>query len=335
MRQPRGSEANEKSSKNSATIKVMKSVIITGSLAFDYIMDYPHTFEADILPEKLKALSVSFQVQNLNKNFGGVAGNIAYNLSLLGQASAIVASAGAYDFSEYQKHLQGAGIKTDSISLVKKEFTANAFIITDKNNCQITGFYPGALSHDKFLSFPSYQNIDFVIIGPTETDAMVGFVKEAQKRHLPYLYYPVQHIPQLTGEQLTEAIFGAEILIGNDYEIALIMKKTKLSKKELLAKTKILVTTLGAKGSFVETKKEAIAISIAKPKAIVDPTGAGDAYIAGFVNGYLNSLSLLTCGQMGATVAAFAIENYGTQNHKFSAFDFQKRYQQTFGKVIQ
>ncbi len=313
----------------------MKKIVVTGSLAFDYIMDFPGTYEEHILPEKLKTLSVSFRMQKLNKNFGGVAGNIAYTLSLLNLSSQIVASGGAFDFQNYMQHLKTHGINTDTINLVADEFTANAFIMTDRNNCQITGFYPGALSSDKLLSLNSCKNIDFVILGPTDTEAMIRFVKEAKEKNIPYLYNPVQHIPELTGPKLKDAIQGAEILIGNDYEIALILKKTRLAKKDLLQKAKIVITTLGERGSLIETAKEKVTVGIAKSAKIVDPTGAGDAYIAGFVAGYVRKLSLQTCGQMGAVAAAYAIENYGTQNHKFSTYDFQKRYQQTFGNMIQ
>ncbi len=310
----------------------MKKVLVTGSLAYDFIMDFPDTFEAHILPEKLKTLSVSFLVDNFSKNFGGVAGNIAYNLSLLGVPSSILASAGKNDFALYLLHLREANIETSYIHSVAEEFTANMFIMTDRNNCQIAGFYPGAMKEDTNLKITGNiaSQFDFLVIAPTMPDAMSSFVTQAKKWKMPYLYDPAQQIPRLSPVDIEMGIDGAEIVICNDYELTLIMKKTKLSKKQILKKEKILITTLGDKGSVIETAKEKIPIDIARPKNIVDPTGAGDAYIAGFLAGYLTGKSLKVAGQMGATAAAYPIETYGTQKHSFTKQSFQKRYHETF-----
>lgn len=310
------------------------NILVTGSLAFDHIMDFPESFEENILPEKIKTLSVSFLLQNLNKDFGGVGGNIAYNLSLLGQKSYLLASAGKKDFNVYLKHLQKAGVITDLIKQVRSEFTANAFIIADKNNCQITGFYPGAMTRDKNLLINKDLNFDFAIISPTIPEAMNNFVTQVKKLNISYLYDPAQQIPSISISELKNGIEDAEILIGNDYELELIFKKTGFSKKEILKKIKILITTLGEKGSLIETAGKQTSVGIVKPKAIVDPTGAGDAYIAGFTYGYLKNYDLKTCGQIGATTSAYAIEHYGTQNHKFTIEQFKKRYQDNFGTEI-
>lgn len=315
----------------------MKNVLVTGSLAFDHIMDFPGTFEEHILPHKLKTLSVSFHLQNLNKNFGGVAGNIAYNLALLEKTPIILASSGKKDFDTYAKHLQKAGIDTEFITRIKNEFTANAFLITDKNNCQIAGFYAGALSKDSKLKIEPIhrtQKIDFLVIGPTEPSAMNNFVLEAKKLGIPYLYDPAQQTTQVKKDNLINGISSAEILICNDYELALILKKTKLTKNEILKKVKILITTLGEKGSLIETENKTSVVGIVKPKKIVDPTGAGDAYIAGFLAGYVRKNPLHICGQMGATLATYAIENYGTQKHKFTIEQFKGRYKETFGENL-
>lgn len=313
----------------------MKNVLVTGSLAYDYIMDYPETFEENILPHKLKTLSVSFLVNNFSKNFGGVAGNIAYNLSLLGFHPMIFASSGEKDFDLYRLHLLENGVNIDYVNVVN-DFTANMFLMTDRNNCQIAGFYPGAMDQDETLSLERVSEpINFVVISPTMPKAMERFVKEAKRKKLPYLYDPAQQIPRMTKNQLLNGVMGAEILIGNDYELALIFKKTGLSKSQILKNSKVVVTTLGERGSLVETKNKSYKVGVVKPKKIVDPTGAGDGFIAGFLAGYLNKFSLDKCGELGATLATYAIENYGTQRHSFTIEELKKRYRQAFKKSLE
>lgn len=312
---------------------MIKKILITGSLAFDYIMDFPQTFEENIIPEKLKTLSVSFLVHKFSKNFGGVAGNIAYNIALFGLKPSIISIVGKKDFAPYAKHLRKISVDISSVKQMDNEFTANAFIITDKNNCQITGFYPGE-SRNEQLSITNSQSLDFIVIAPDTPVNMDNFVNQAKNLDVPYLYDPAQQIPRLTINQLKNGIEGAEIIIGNDYEIALVTKKTGITKKQMLQKKKIVVTTLGAKGSLIETINNKYFVGIIKLKSVVDPTGAGDAYIAGLIAGYLKCYSLLVCGQIGATAASYAIEHYGTQNHKFSLSDFKKRYQKAFKKSV-
>lgn len=201
------------------------NIIVTGSLAYDYIMDFPGSYEENILPDKIKTLSVSFLAQNFSRNFGGVSGNIAYNLALLETKSTILASAGKNDFARYEQHLKNSGIDNSYITTVPNEFCANMFMITDRNNCQIAGFYPGAMNYDAKLSLSSIIDIDFVIIAPTVPEAMSNFVMEAKSLQVPYLYDPAQQIPRIETNDLRDGVDGAEILIGNDYEIALVMKK--------------------------------------------------------------------------------------------------------------
>ncbi len=311
----------------------MKRIIVTGSLAFDYIMDFPDSYENHIVPDKIKTLSVSFLLQTLNKNYGGVAVNIAYNLALLKHSSSILASAGQKDFSPYQDYLQKNGVDTSLIYQVPDEFSAHAFMMTDQNNCQISGFYPGALQKDLQLTLPS-EDISLVIIGATLPQAMYNFAQQAHIRHIPYIFSPGQQLTTIEDAKLKEIIKNAHIFIANDYEMSLVEKKTGWKPTDLLAHVQILVTTLGAHGSLIQTRDERITTGIAQPETVVDPTGAGDAYIAGFAAGYLNKLSLKTCGQLGATLSSFAIEKYGTQNHHPLLETIKKRYQKNFGDQL-
>lgn len=310
------------------TQTLKKRILITGSLAFDYIMDFNESFEKHILPDKLKTLSVSFILNKLSRNFGGVAGNIAYNLSLINTNCSILASCGEKDSEFYLKHFKKHNIDTSLINVVKESFTANAFMITDKNNCQISGFYKGALEKDSGLLLPA--GFDLMIIGATLPTAMVSFAKQAKKLELPYIFAPGQEITRFLKKDLLECINGSFLTIANDYEMALITKKAGLSKKQLLRKTKILITTLGNYGSLIKTKNETIKVGTAKPNRVLDPTGAGDSYIAGFAAGLLQNCNLRTCGQIGANIASYAIEQYGTQNHTLDKNIFSKRYERFF-----
>lgn len=315
--------------------KNKKNILVTGSLALDYIMDFEDSFEKHILTEKLKTLSVSFALEKLSRNFGGVAGNIAYNFSLLNINCSVLSSCGETDSAPYLKHFKKNKIDISYINRVKKAFTANAFMITDKNNCQISGFYKGALEKDLSLRLP--LGFDLLIVGATIPKAMVSFVKQAKKSKTPFIFAPGQEITHFSKEELLEGITDSLMVIANDYEMALIFKISGLTKKQLLDKTSILITTLGNYGSEIATKNQSksINIGIAKPDKILDPTGAGDSYVSGFATGYVKNYDLKTCGQLGAALASFAIERYGTQNHKFTLNEFNKRYKNNFaGSVV-
>lgn len=316
----------------------MKHILVSGAVAFDYIMDFSQSFEENIIPQKLKTLSISFLVKNLSRNFGGSAGNIAYNLGLLKQNPVLFACTGKKDSKAYEKHIKKAGVNTDFVNVIKNEFTATVFLITDKNNCQIAAFNPASSNFDSLLKIEGVHKvlkIDFLVISPTTPEAIIKFAKDAVKLKIPYLYDPAQQIPTISANELKIGIEKAEILICNDYELSLIMKKTKFDKKQILSKVKILITTLGEKGSLVETKSERLMINAAKPRKVVDPTGAGDAYIAGFLTGYLNNQLLKICGQIGSTISTFAIEEYGTQKHKPTIEQVKQRYKMNFKENLE
>ncbi|MDD5415476.1 MAG: carbohydrate kinase family protein [Candidatus Daviesbacteria bacterium] len=307
-------------------------ITVTGSLAFDHIMDYPGRFSDHIMPDKIHQINLSFLVTTLKKQKGGTAGNIAYNLALLGCPVSIVGSAGS-DFAEYSEFLERASIDVSKIKIVENEPTSSAFIMTDIADNQITAFYPGAMNDAETLSLNNTKT-DLVVISPNNPKAMVKFAKECQNLGIDYMLDPGMQLPALNPEDLKMMIANATILIGNDYEISLLKEKVSLDEQQLLTQVKILITTLGEKGSIVQTSQKTYSIPAAKPKTTVDPTGAGDAYRAGFLAGYLKNLDLQICGQMGAVAACYTVEKYGTTTHTFTLEEFKKRYQENFGEEL-
>lgn len=309
-------------------------IYVTGSLAFDYIMDFPGRFADQIVPEKIHLINISFLVNDLKLSFGGTAGNIAYNLALLGQRVAIVGSGGK-DFSPYKKFLTKNKVETKYIRIVKRVVTGRSHIITDLSDNQIQAFYPGALNFDKTLSLP--ENIlsgDFVVISPTDPLAMDNFIDICVKKKIPFLFDFGMQLPRLSTATLQKGVNYAQIIIANDYEMALLQKKLKINKLKMKGKNQIIVTTLGEKGCLIETNDKKIAVPPAKPEKIIDPTGAGDAFRSGFLAGFFNKLPLEICGKMGNLTAVYTVEKYGTTTHKFSLTEFKKRYFKNYKGIL-
>lgn len=313
-------------------------ITVTGSLAFDYIMNYSGRFADNIMPDKIHKINLSFLLSDLQKQNGGTAGNIAYNLSLLKTDTSIFAAAGN-DFDEYSNFLKLKGVDISNIQIIKDKKTASAFIMTDCDDNQITGFYPGAMSDS--INYPLSdlkQKPDFVVISPNDPKAMIKFTTECQKSDIPYMLDPGMQLPALDTEDLKKMIMGATILIGNDYEIALLKEKTGLTEGKLLNQVKILITTLGAEGSIIKTSGKEIATvrpgGLRNDKGVVDPTGAGDAYRAGFLAGWIKKLDLQVCGQMGSVAACYAVEKYGTTSHSFTLEEFCERYRENFAEEL-
>ena len=310
------------------------NVIVTGTLSFDYIMDFSGRFADRIMPEKIHNVSLSFLVDTLHKQFGGTAGNIAYTLRLLGLDPQII-SPGGSDFAPYTKHLKKHRVSTKYISIQKNALTSLYFVLTDTEDNQIGSFFLGATKYAKNLTLKkAVQGETFAVLSANEPVAMKRYVKECKILHIPYMYDPSFQIANFSPEELRDGIVGAKIVIGNDYEIALMERKLEISHEELVTLAPIVITTLGRRGSIIETRRDAIHIKPAKPKSEIDPTGAGDAYRAGLVAGYLRGYDLAICGQMGSTAAVYTVELYGTQTHEFSKKEFIARYKQNFGKTI-
>lgn len=310
------------------------NIIVTGSLGYDYIMNFSGRFADRIMPEKLHQISLSFLVDRLTKQYGGTAGNIAYTLKLLSLEPYIIAPAGN-DFAPYKAFLKSHKIKDTYISIHKDTTTSSYFVMTDKDDNQIGSFFSGATQYAKKLHVTDVKKtVPFVMLAPTEPVAMVQYVQECVKSKLPYMYDPAFQIGNFTKEELMDGISHAKILIGNDYEIALIEEKLGISHEELILMVPILITTLGSRGSIIEQRNDAMHIKPAKPKNTSDPTGAGDAFRAGFLAGFLRDFDLVTCGQMGSVAAVYTVEKYGTQTHQFTKEDFVKRYNENYGSSL-
>ena len=310
------------------------SVVVTGSLAFDQIMNLPGVFSDYIFPDKIHQLNVSFLVDTLRKERGGTGGNIAYNLALLGIKVRLVAGIGS-DGSDYVAGLKRAGIDVGGVRQFNDVLTAAGFVITDRQDNQIWNFYGGAMRRANKLQITRNKKQtrpDLVVIAPNDPQAMVQYAKECQKKNWEYLFDPAFYIPGLAKKDLAMAVAGAKIVIGNDYEITMLKRKIGPHFAKASWGKQIWITTLGEKGSVIRRGKEEYRIPAAKPKGIVDPTGAGDAYRAGFVAGYLQGQTLKVCGRMGSVCAAYTVEKYGTQTHKFSLREFKKRYETNFSR---
>jgi len=310
------------------------AVVATGSVAFDYILTFKGHFGDHILPDKKHILNLSFLVDTFQKRRGGVAGNYAYNLWLLNYPSAILATAGE-DGQEYRQWLSAHGIDVRGLRILPDEHTATGFTTTDMDDNQLTGYYGGAMVKAAVLGLAdTVADPEAVIIGPNAPDAMVRLVKECRQRRLRWVYDPAHQLPHSSSETLIDGTQGAWILIGNDYELQLIMDRTGKDMAGLLELAEIVVTTFGKDGSRIDTPDGAHEIPAATPIKLVDPTGAGDAYRSGLVAGLLRGLSIDEAGRVAALVATYCVEHTGTIEHSFTREDFGARYREAFGEDL-
>jgi adenosine kinase len=308
---------------------MFKRVVVTGSLAYDHIMSMPGKFRDHIMPDKIHILNVSFKMQTFRKEFGGTAGNIAYSLALLKTPTLLVASAGR-DCQDYLKHLRAVGyLDTSGVRVSKDVQTAQGFVTTDEDDNQIWGFFEGAMKEARNTSLGEcLKKGDFLIVAPNDPVATIKFVKVSVRKNIPYLFDPAFNIPHFSRQDINFSVKNATIVVGNDYEIELI--KRRLGLKKLPENNQVWITTLGSRGSVVKNGGNEWKIPPAKPQDISDPTGAGDAYRAGFIAGFIKQLPLDVCGKMGSLVAAYTVEKYGTQTHKFNVEEFKKRFKKNF-----
>lgn len=301
---------------------------ISGSLAYDRIMDFPGRFKEHILPEKVHMINVSFGINVLKENFGGTAGNIAYSLRLLGSNPTIVASVGR-DFKPYMEWLKKNKLDTSGIKIINSELTAGAYIITDRSNNQITAFHFGAMSHSVGRLVTPADN-SLVIISPGNADDMLKTVTICKKKRIPYIFDPGQQIPAIKTNNLRYLLQGSEMFIVNDYEYALVCKRLGIGHSKLMKMTNTAIVTKGAKGSETTTQNSRFLTKAVTPRKIVDPTGAGDAFRSGLIHGIINSYPLKKAVQLATLVATYPIEHHGTQEHRFTKKEINSRFLRNF-----
>ncbi|MFZ5855710.1 MAG: carbohydrate kinase family protein [Chloroflexota bacterium] len=313
-------------------------ILITGSVAYDYLMTFPGLFREQILPERLSSISLSFLVDSMSKQRGGIAPNIAYTMALLGQRPRVMATVGE-DFGDYRAWLDSKGVDTSLMEVVPGLFTASFFATTDRDSAQIASFYPGAMGKAASQSLKDLDHKpELVIVSPNAPDAMMKFPAECRELGIKYLYDPSQQVLRLEGEELARDMEGAYFLFCNDYEFGLISKKTGWDLKQILQHVKVLVVTRGKDGANLYTNGEEIFIPTVPEREIVDPTGVGDAFRGGFLTGYSHGFDWKLCGEIGSLAAVYCLEQRGPQAHAYTRAEFVKRFREHFddgGKLNQ
>jgi adenosine kinase len=304
-------------------------LIVTGSIAFDYLMQFPGKFTEHILSEHLQRVSLSFLVDSMDKRRGGCAPNIAYTLALLGERPYLMATAGQ-DFKEYDEWLQAAGVDTSHVHHVPDKFTASFFCSTDIENNQIASFYIGAMANASELSLRTIHEPGLVIISPNDPGAMVQYAEECRTLGIPYIFDPGQQVARMSGDELKEGTVGAAILICNDYEFEILKQKTGLDEAAILRHSDALIVTRGEHGSTIITKDERVNVGAVAPRRVVDPTGVGDAFRGGLMKGIAVGLPYAEAAQVGSVAATYALEHLGGQSHAYSFHEFMERYEAHF-----
>jgi adenosine kinase len=319
-----------------------KAALVCGSVAYDTILVFPDRFKSHLLPDKLHMLNVAFLVPEMRREFGGCAANIVHGLNLLGDLGLAMATAGR-DFQSYRERLVAKGIPVDYIKVVDEAFTAQAFITTDLDDNQITAFHPGAMQYAHLNKVADAAGQDAVgsrgtafkvalgIVAPDGRQAMIEHAGQFKEARIPFIFDPGQGLPMFGGEELARFIDQATWVAVNDYEWQMLQQKTGLTAAEVTAKVAALIVTHGAEGSSIYTRERTWTVPAVTPRAVVDPTGCGDAYRAGLIHGLLHGLDWETTGRIASLMGSIKIESRGPQNHDFTKADFDRRYQHHFG----
>jgi adenosine kinase len=308
------------------------SIIVTGSIAYDYLMSFPGKFTEHFLPEHMNRVSLSFLVDTMDKRRGGCAPNIAYTLALLGERPRLMGTAGQ-DFGDYRRWLDAAGVDTSLVRDVPGKFTAAFFCSTDDENNQIASFYTGAMANAGELSFRDARDATLAIISPNDPGAMVQYAEECRAIRLPFIWDPGQQCARMSGPELRDGLIGAALVICNDYELELLRQKTSLGEDTMLDHVGKLVVTKGEHGCSIFTRDGRIDVPAVRPDRIVDPTGVGDAFRGGLMKGLARGADLRVCAELGAVAATYALEHLGGQSHAFTWEEFAARYESHFGAL--
>jgi len=306
--------------------------LICGSVAYDTILVFPDRFQAHILPDKLHILNVAFLVPEMRREFGGCAANIAYGLCLLGDVGLPMAAVG-HDFGPYRERLTAAGISLDYVRVVPEAFTAQAYITTDLDDNQITAFHPGAMQYAQLNQVSDVTaDIRLGIVAPDGRDAMIEHAAQFAAAEIPFIFDPGQGLPMFGGDELKRFIAQASWVAVNDYEWGMLQQKTGYTAAEIASQVDALIVTRAGEGSEIHTKGRTLRVPAATPRALVDPTGCGDAYRAGLIHGLLRGLDWDLTGRIASLMGAIKIESRGPQNHRFTRPEFLRRFQENFGE---
>jgi adenosine kinase len=308
------------------------STIVTGSIAFDYLMSFPGKFTEHFLPEHMNRVSLSFLVDTMDKRRGGCAPNIAYTLALLGERPRLMGTAGQ-DFDDYRRWLEAAGVDTSLVRQVPDKFTASFFCSTDVENNQIASFYTGAMANAGELSFRTVEDCDWVIISPNDPAAMVQYAEECRALGIRFIWDPGQQCARMSGDELRDGIEGAAVVICNDYEFELIRQKTGLDEDAVVARAGALIVTRGEHGCVARRGDRRLSVPAVPPRTIVDPTGVGDAFRGGLLKGLATNVDLEVACRLGTVAATYALEHLGGQSHAYTWEEFRLRYATHFGNL--
>jgi adenosine kinase len=308
------------------------SIVVTGSIAYDYLMSFPGKFTEHLLPEHVQRVSLSFLVDSMDKRRGGCAPNIAYTLALLGERPRLMATAGQ-DFGDYRRWLEAAGVDTSLVREIVGKFTASFFCSTDTESNQIASFYTGAMANAGELSFRTAGEVRLAIISPNDPGAMIQYAEECRTLEVPFIFDPGQQCARMTGVELADGLTGARVVICNDYEFELLRQKTGYDEPAVLERAEALVITKGEHGCSILTSAGQVDIPAVPPLRIVDPTGVGDAFRGGFMKGLVAGQPLVTCGRLGSVSATYALEHLGGSSHAYTFEEFAARYEQQFGPL--
>jgi adenosine kinase len=310
------------------------TALICGSFAYDNIMVFHDQFKNHILSDKVHMLNVCFLVPDMRREFGGCAGNIAYNLKLLGGDGKPMGTVGQ-DFGPYEKWMDQNGVSRDYLREIDDAFTAQAFITTDLDDNQITAFHPGAMNHAHEIEIPTNDGISLGLISPDGREGMIRHAEQFAAANIPFVFDPGQGLPMFDGSDLLKFIDQATYVTVNDYESQLMQERTKLTEGEIADRVEALIVTRGGEGSHIYNQGKKMSIPAAKVEAINDPTGCGDAYRAGLIYGIMNNMDWETTGRIASLMGAIKIQYHGTQNHSFSREEFASHYEAEFGESLQ